>query len=76
MVPGAHGDTALVQQLRDIAILPEIIGLRVMPDVHYGKGATVGSVIAMRNALAPAAVEELVDAVWLPALGWRADLPG
>jgi tRNA-splicing ligase RtcB len=27
-----------------------------MPDVHYGKGATVGSVIAMRQALAPAAV--------------------
>jgi RNA-splicing ligase RtcB len=26
------------------------------PDVHYGKGATVGSVIAMRQALAPAAV--------------------
>lgn len=45
-----------LQQLRDIATLPEIIGLRVMPDVHYGKGATVGSVIAMRNALAPAAV--------------------
>lgn len=27
-----------------------------MPDVHYGKGATVGSVIAMEQALAPAAV--------------------
>lgn len=45
-----------LQQLRDIATLPEVIGLRVMPDVHFGKGATVGSVIAMRNALAPAAV--------------------
>lgn len=45
-----------LQQLRDIAALPEIIGLRVMPDVHYGMGATVGSVIAMRDALAPAAV--------------------
>ena len=31
-------------------------GVAVMPDVHYGKGATVGSVIAMRQALAPAAV--------------------
>src|SRR5690606_36577586 len=28
----------------------------VMPDVHYGKGATVGSVIAMRGAVCPAAV--------------------
>src|SRR5262245_18868196 len=27
-----------------------------MPDVHLGKGATVGSVIAMRNAVSPAAV--------------------
>jgi RNA-splicing ligase RtcB len=27
-----------------------------MPDVHYGKGATVGSLIAMRDAVAPAAV--------------------
>ncbi len=27
-----------------------------MPDVHYGKGATVGSVIAMRGAVCPAAV--------------------
>src|SRR5699024_11849882 len=25
-------------------------------DVHYGKGATVGSVIAMRDAVSPAAV--------------------
>lgn len=28
----------------------------MMPDVHYGKGATVGSVIAMRQALAPSAI--------------------
>src|SRR6185295_13214820 len=28
----------------------------VMPDVHFGKGATVGSVVAMKNAVAPAAV--------------------
>ncbi len=27
-----------------------------MPDVHFGKGATVGSVIAMKDAVAPAAV--------------------
>ncbi len=31
-------------------------GVAVMPDVHYGKGATVGSVIAMRQAISPAAV--------------------
>ncbi|WDS52099.1 RtcB-like RNA ligase [Microbacterium phage Caron] len=45
-----------LQQLRDVSELPGLHGLRVMPDVHYGKGATVGSVIAMEQALAPAAV--------------------
>lgn len=44
------------QQLRNVADLPWTHGLRVMPDVHYGKGATVGSVIAMNQAVAPAAV--------------------
>jgi len=43
-------------QLYNIAKLPWIHGLAVMPDVHYGKGATVGSVIAMRGAVSPAAV--------------------
>ncbi|RJQ66868.1 RtcB family protein [Pseudonocardiaceae bacterium YIM PH 21723] len=45
-----------MQQLRNIASLPWVHGVAVMPDVHYGKGATVGSVIAMKQALAPAAV--------------------
>lgn len=43
-------------QLRNTADLPWTHGVRVMPDVHYGKGATIGSVIAMRQAVAPAAV--------------------
>lgn len=43
-------------QLRNTATLPWTHGVRVMPDVHYGRGATVGSVIAMRQAVAPAAV--------------------
>ncbi len=45
-----------VTQLRNVAALPWTRGLRVMPDVHFGKGATVGSVIAMNQAVAPAAV--------------------
>ncbi|HYN95892.1 MAG TPA: RtcB family protein [Pilimelia sp.] len=44
------------QQLRNIGNLPWVRGVAVMPDVHFGKGATVGSVIAMEQALAPAAV--------------------
>ncbi|MER7840872.1 RtcB family protein [Streptomyces sp. NPDC096040] len=53
--PAAVEDVAL-QQLRNVATLPWIKGLAVMPDVHYGKGATVGSVIAMQGAVCPAAV--------------------
>ncbi|MGW1161246.1 RtcB family protein [Streptomyces sp. NPDC002519] len=47
---------AAMQQLQNVATLPWIEGLAVMPDVHFGKGATVGSVIAMRDAVCPAAV--------------------
>lgn len=44
------------EQLINIASIPQVVHVAVMPDVHYGKGATVGSVIAMRNAVSPAAV--------------------
>ncbi|WP_405753474.1 RtcB family protein [Streptomyces sp. NBC_01411] len=53
--PASVEDGAM-QQLRNVATLPWIKGLAVMPDVHYGKGATVGSVIAMHGAVCPAAV--------------------
>lgn len=49
-------EQSALQQLRDVSQLPGLHGLRVMPDVHWGNGATVGSVIAMEQALAPAAV--------------------
>ncbi|WDZ83081.1 RtcB family protein [Micromonospora cathayae] len=45
-----------LRQLRNIGALPWVQGVAVMPDVHFGKGATVGSVIAMRQAVSPAAV--------------------
>ncbi|MEV0970550.1 RtcB family protein [Microtetraspora glauca] len=45
-----------MRQLRNVADLPWTHGVAVMPDVHYGLGATVGSVIAMRDAVSPAAV--------------------
>ncbi|MFI0368647.1 RtcB family protein [Actinomadura sp. 1N219] len=53
--PGTVEDLAL-DQLRNVSALPWVEGLAVMPDVHYGKGATVGSVIAMKDAVSPAAV--------------------
>ena len=45
-----------VTQLTNTAALPWTHRVAVMPDVHLGKGATIGSVIAMRGAVAPSAV--------------------
>jgi tRNA-splicing ligase RtcB len=45
-----------LEQLRNVAALPWTHGVAVMPDVHLGIGATVGSVIAMKGAVSPAAV--------------------
>jgi tRNA-splicing ligase RtcB len=45
------------QQLINVAQLPFIHDhIAVMPDVHWGKGATVGSVIPTKGAIIPAAV--------------------
>jgi tRNA-splicing ligase RtcB len=67
-IPGKHVDIRMwtqpstvedqaMRQLQNIAALPWTYRhVAVMPDVHYGKGATVGSVIAMRDAVSPAAV--------------------
>src|SRR5882672_12095078 len=45
------------QQLINVAALPFIHKhVAVMPDVHWGRGATVGSVIPTKGAIIPAAV--------------------
>jgi tRNA-splicing ligase RtcB len=50
-------ESAALTQLKNIAALPWCFKhVAVMPDVHLGKGATVGSVVAMKDAIAPAAV--------------------
>ena len=54
--PEHEVEPAALDQLRNISRLPWVHGVRAMPDVHLGKGATVGSVIAMRNAVSPSAV--------------------
>jgi tRNA-splicing ligase RtcB (3'-phosphate/5'-hydroxy nucleic acid ligase) len=44
-------------QIRKIAELPILAGhIAIMPDVHLGKGATVGSVIPTKGAIIPSAV--------------------
>lgn len=53
----AEVEPAAVEQLQNIAGLPILGGhVAVMPDVHLGKGATVGSVVPTLHAIIPAAV--------------------
>jgi tRNA-splicing ligase RtcB len=50
-------EPAALAQLRNIARLPFVFHhVAAMPDVHLGIGATVGSVVATRGAIVPAAV--------------------
>ncbi len=50
-------DAAALQQLINVANLPFVHShVAAMPDVHVGKGATVGSVIPTYKAIIPAAV--------------------
>ena len=54
---GVPVEEAAKNQLRNVAGLPFIHGhVAVMPDVHFGRGATVGSVIPTKGAVIPAAV--------------------
>src|SRR5713226_9862723 len=46
-----------IEQLKNTASLPFVFHhVAAMPDVHLGIGATVGSVIATKGAVCPAAV--------------------
>ncbi len=50
-------DSESIKQLKKMAQLQFVYShIAVMPDVHVGKGATVGSVIPTKNAIIPAAV--------------------
>jgi len=56
-VDGVQLEDAAKKQLLNISGLPFIHKhIAVMPDVHWGMGATVGSVIATKGAIIPAAV--------------------
>jgi tRNA-splicing ligase RtcB len=54
---GVPIEESAMKQLRNVAALPFIHKhIAVMPDVHWGMGATVGSVIPTVGAIIPAAV--------------------
>src|SRR3954463_4955392 len=53
----AEVESVALDQLRNVSGLPWVFHhVAAMADVHFGKGATVGSVIAMKGAVSPAAV--------------------
>lgn len=54
---GVPIEDAARRQVENVARLPFIYKhVAVMPDVHFGRGATVGSVIPTKGAIVPAAV--------------------
>jgi tRNA-splicing ligase RtcB len=56
-IEGVPIEDQALQQLRNLAELPFIHHhVAAMPDVHWGMGATIGSVIATKGAIIPAAV--------------------
>jgi tRNA-splicing ligase RtcB len=56
-VKGVPFDSGAETQLRNTAQLPFIYKwIAAMPDVHWGMGATIGSVIPTKGAIVPAAV--------------------
>ena len=56
-IKGVPFEAAAAKQLRNAASLPFVYKwIAAMPDVHWGLGATVGSVIPTRGAIVPAAV--------------------
>ncbi len=54
---GVPVEDAALKQLHNLSRMPFAYShIAVMPDVHWGMGATVGSVIATKGAIIPAAV--------------------
>src|ERR1017187_4287676 len=56
-VDGVEFEDTARAQVENVAALPFIFKhVAIMPDVHWGMGATIGSVIATKGAIIPAAV--------------------
>ena len=66
-----------VERTKQVALLPWAFHhVALMSDGHIGRGATVGSVIAMKNAISPAAVGADIgcvdkDTEYLSRTGWK-----
>ena len=53
---GTKLEDSAVDQLCDAAALPGVYKVLATPDIHHGYGVPIGSVVAMRDAIIPAAV--------------------
>ncbi|MBP8806464.1 MAG: RtcB family protein [Kofleriaceae bacterium] len=77
-VRGVQLEDAARRQLENVARLPIVFHhVAAMPDVHWGIGATVGSVIATERAIIPAAVGVDLGCGMMAVETslWAADLP-
>lgn len=76
-IDGVQVEEEARKQLDNIASMPFIHShVAIMPDVHYGLGATIGSVIPTRGAIIPAAVGVDLgctdaDTEFLTRSGWK-----
>jgi tRNA-splicing ligase RtcB len=55
-VEQAGVEQVAVAQIMRTASMPFVRGVAVMPDCHYGRGSTVGTVVATKGAVMPACV--------------------
>jgi tRNA-splicing ligase RtcB len=53
---GVPFEEAAIKQSQNVAKLPFVKGVALMPDCHWGNGCTVGSVIALEDAIPPSIV--------------------
>lgn len=69
-------ESMALDQLRQTANLPWVQGVAAMPDVHYGLGATIGSVVLSEGAVSPSVVGVDIGCVdleteFLSPSGWK-----
>ena len=55
-IPPEQLEVEALEQIAHTASVPCVVHVAVMPDAHFGKGSTVGTVLATRDAVIPAAV--------------------
>jgi tRNA-splicing ligase RtcB len=55
--PASEIEPQAIEQIQRLASMPGVVGhVAVMPDVHAGKGSTIGTVYATKDIIIPATV--------------------